>query len=182
METIQTHEAALALRQAAESAELKRWTAGMTSVIISTFPKMGWCGAARGHRSNLLPIPRSEYLELDVVAFNIPGDRKWRFPVGVFELENSRINDPVAYSLWKVLCVRASLRVVVCYRRDAHEASELMRHLSDELIQSIEIPIRAGLGGETLVIVGSQSETASFPYGFFKVWTLDLNTARFRRT
>ena len=38
-----------------------------------------------------------------------------------------------------------------------------------------------GLGGETLVIVGSRSETASFPYGFFKDWTLDANTARFRR-
>jgi len=24
-------------------------------------------------------------------------------------------------------------------------------------------------------------ETATFPYGFFKDWTLDANTARFRR-
>jgi hypothetical protein len=28
---------------------------------------------------------------------------------------------------------------------------------------------------------GSRSETATFPYGFFKDWTLDLNTARFYR-
>jgi hypothetical protein len=181
METLKTHEASSVLRDAAESAELKRWTAALTSVIIGTFPKMDWCGAARGHRSTLLPVPRSEYLELDVVAFNSAGNRRWRFPVGVFELENSPINDPVAYSLWKVLCVRASLRVVVCYRRDAQEGAELMQHLSDEVIQSMEIPLRAGLGGETLVIVGSRSEAASFPYGFFKDWTLDVNTARFRR-
>jgi predicted GTPase len=44
-----------------------------------------------------------------------------RIPISVFELENSPVNDLVAYSLWKVLCVRASLRVVFCYRQDASE-------------------------------------------------------------
>ncbi len=98
----------------------------------------------------------------------------------MFELENSPIDDLDAYSLWKVLCVRAyeSWSVTVS---DAHQGAALMRHLSDEVIPSMEIPTRAGLGGETLVIVGSRSETATFPYGFFKDWTLDANTARFRR-
>ena len=181
METVKTHEASSSLREAAENSDLKRWTTGLTSVIISTFPKMAWRGAARGHRSSFLPVPRSEYLELDVVAFDTAGERRWRFPVGVFELENSPTDDLVAYSLWKVLCVRASLRVMVCYRRDANQVAELMRHLSEQVIQSMEIPVRAGLGGETLVIVGSRSESATFPYGFFKDWTLDANTARFRR-
>jgi hypothetical protein len=36
---------------------------------------------ARGHRSDLLPVSRSEYLALDIVAFEIAGDRRWRFPV-----------------------------------------------------------------------------------------------------
>jgi hypothetical protein len=45
----------------------------------------------------------------------------------------------------------------------------------------MEIPTRSGLGGETLVIVGSRSEAATFPYDFFKDWMLDTNTARFRR-
>jgi hypothetical protein len=142
---------------------------------------MGWRGAARGHKSDLLPVPRSEYLALDVAAFEIAGDRRWRFPIGVFELENSPVDDLVAYSLWKVLCVRASLRVVFCYRRDANDGAELVRHLAAEVVQSMEIPTRSGLGGETLVIVGSRSETATFPYGFFKDWMLDTNTARFRR-
>jgi len=181
METVKTHEASTALREAAESAELKRWTEALTGIVVGTFPKMGWRGAARGHRSDLLPVPRSEYLELDVVAFDIVGDRRWRFPVGVFELENSPVDDLVAYSLWKVLCVRASLRVVFCYRRDASEGAELVRHLADQVVQAMEIPTRTGLGGETLVVVGSRSETSSFPYGFFKDWTLDANTARFRR-
>jgi len=181
METVKMHETSTSLREASESGELKRWTEALTGIVVGTFPKMGWHGAARGHRSDLLPVPRSEYLELDVAAFEIAGDRQWRFPVGVFELENSPIDDLVAYSLWKVLCVRASLRVVFCYRRDASKGAQLVRHLADQVVQAMEIPTRTGLGGETLVIVGSRSETANFPYGFFKDWALDANTAGFRR-
>jgi hypothetical protein len=181
METVKIHEASTALREAAESGELKHWTEALTGAVIGTFPKMGWRGAARGHKSDLLPVSRSEYMALDVVAFEIAGDRRWRFPVGVFELENSPVDDLVAYSLWKVLCVRASLRVVFCYRRKATAGAELVRHLADHVVQAMEIPIRSGLGGETLIIVGSRSEAATFPYGFFKEWVLDTNTARFRR-
>src|SRR6267154_2180129 len=159
METVKTHEASTALREAAESGELKHWTEALTGIVVGTFPKMGWRGAARGHRSDLLPVSRSEYLALDVVAFEVAGDRRWRFPVGVFELENSPVDDLVAYSLWKVLCVRASLRVVFCYRQDASEGAELMRHLAHQVVQAMEIPTRSGLGGETLFIVGSRSET-----------------------
>jgi hypothetical protein len=181
METVKVHEASTTLREAAERGELKHWTQALTGIVVGTFPRIGWRGAARGHRSDLLPVSRSEYLALDVVAFEIAGDRRWRFPVGVFELENSPVDDLVAYALWKVLCVRASLRVVFCYRRDASEGAALVRHLAEEVVQSMEIPTRSGLGGETLIIVGSRSQTATFPYGFFKDWTLDANTARFRR-
>src|SRR5437868_13658277 len=107
METLKTHEASTPLREAAESGELKHWTEALTGIVVGTFPKLGWRRAARGHRSDLLPVSRSECLELDVVAFETAGDRRWRFPVGVFELENGPVDDLLAYSLWKVLCVRA---------------------------------------------------------------------------
>jgi hypothetical protein len=181
MQTVKTHETSLTLRAAADSGALRPWTKALTSIVIETFLAMGWHGAARGHRSSLLPVPRSEYLELDAVAFETVGDGRWRFPVGVFELENSPVDDTVAYALWKVLCVRASLRVVFCYRNNADEGAKLVRHLADEVVQAMEIQTRAGLTGETLLVVGSRSETATFPYGFFKEWTLNANTARFHR-
>ncbi len=181
MLTVKTHDASSKLRVAAESGELKPWTEAPTAIVVSTFPSMGWHGAARKHRSALLQVPRSEYLNLDVVAFETAGDRRWRFPVGVFELENSPVDNIVAYALWKVLCVRASLRVVFCYRRNADEGAELVRHLANEVVQAMEIQTRTGLTGETLLVVGTRSETATFPYGFFKDWTLDANTSRFRR-
>ena len=85
------------------------------------------------------------------------------FSVSIFELENNPVDDLVAYALWKLLCVRASSRVVFCYRRDAVPGAELVRHLADEIVQAMEISTRYGLGGETLIIVGSRSETAIFP-------------------
>lgn len=182
METVRTHEESTNLREAAERGELKPWTQALTRVVIGTFPKMGWQGSARGHKCDVLPISRSEYLALDAVAFDSAGDRRWRFPAGVFELENSPSDDLVAYSLWKVLCVRSNLRVVFCYRWDANEGAELVRHLAGEVVHSIEIQARAALVGETLVIVGSRSESATFPYGYFKDWTLNANTAHFHRS
>ncbi|MBI4516468.1 MAG: hypothetical protein HY699_11710 [Deltaproteobacteria bacterium] len=118
---------------------------------------------------------------LDVVAFEPAGDRRWRFPVAALELENSRSDDRVAYSLWKVLCVRAALRVVFCYRRDATEGVALVRHLTDHVVRPMGIVERSNLGGETLLVVGSRDEAATFPYGFFKEWRLDPNTGRFAR-
>src|SRR5258708_22881579 len=137
MGTVKTHEAATTLREAAERGELKHWTQALTGIVVGTFAKMGWSGAARGHKSDLLPVSRSEYLALDVAAFEIAGDRRWRFPVGVFELENSSVDDFVAYSLWEVLCVRASLRVVFCYCHVASEGAGFVRHLPCPVVPSM---------------------------------------------
>ena len=141
---------------------------------------MGWQTAAKWHRGNVLPISRSEYLALDAMAF-APASVAWPFPVAVFELENSRQDDKVAYSLWKVLCVRVPLRIVFCYRRDVTVGSALVRHQDDAVVGSLSIEERVNLGGETLLIVGSRAEESTFPYGFLKDWILDKNIGRFTR-
>jgi hypothetical protein len=46
----------------------------------------------------------------------------------------------------------------------------------------MEIQDRAALSGETMLIVGSRSEAATFPYGFFKEWMFDLNIGKFVRS
>ena len=142
---------------------------------------MGWVAAAKGNRSSLLPVAREEYLTLDVVAFEPAGDRRWRFPVAAIELENSRDDDQVAYSLWKVLCTRADLRIVFCYRKDSATGAMLVRHLSEQVAKAMEIRERTQLRGDTMLIVGSRDESESFPYGFFKEWVFDTNLGRFGR-
>ena len=184
LETLQRHEASRPLKEAAAAGRLGDWTESLTGVVVDVCQQMGWQTAARWHRGNVLPIPRSEYLALDAMAFdvgqvgNLPN---WPFPVAVFELENSRQDDEVAYSLWKVLCVRAPLRVVFCYRRDVSAGSALVWHLEETVVGSLSIEERVNLVGETLLIVGSRAEESTFPYGFFKDWILDQNTGRLAR-
>lgn len=179
--TVAGHESAVVLREAALAGNLKAWTTALTRVVVTACGELGWQAAAKGHQSSFLPIPRQEYLALDVVAFEPAGAGRWRFPTAVIELENQRSDDYVAYALWKVLCVRAALRVVFCYRRDPEQSSELVRHLSDDLIRPLAIPDRTALGGETVLVVGSRSDAETFPYGFFSPWLLDENTGKFGR-
>jgi hypothetical protein len=182
IETMQGHEASARLREAAIRGQLGRWTEALTSVVCATCGGLGWEASAKGHISKLLPVPRSEYLVLDVVAFEASGERRWRFPVAAFELENSTDDDRVAYSLWKVLCIRAKLRVVFCYRRDANQGNDLVRHLSEQVAHAMELQDRAALTGDTVLVVGSRSEAATFPYGFFKNWLFDANVGKFARS
>lgn len=181
MQTLQQHPSAPTLKDAALRQQLGKWTELLTAVVVAACQSSGWAAVARGHRSSLLPVPRQEYLSLDVVAFERTGNRRWRFPVAIFELENGRGDDPVAYSLWKVLCVRAALRVVFCYRPDAAQGSRLVGRLSDEVTRAMELQDRAALSGQTLLVVGSRNDAATFPYGFFKDWLFDANVARFAR-
>jgi hypothetical protein len=184
LEILQRHEASRPLKEAASAGRLGDWTKALTSVVVDVCRQMGWQTAAKWHRGDVLPISRSEYLALDAVAFEVRQDAilpNWPFPVAVFELENSRQDDKAAYSLWKVLCVRVSLRVVFCYRRDVSAGSVLVRHLEKAVVGSLPIEGRVNLVGETLLIVGSRAEESTFPYGFFKNWVLDKNTGRFAR-
>lgn len=170
------------LRDAALRAHLGDWTKALTAVVASVCTTMGWTAAALDHQSDLLPVPRSEYLALDVMVFTPEtgmGGSRWRFPVAVMELENRQDADFIAYSLWKLLCVRAELRVLYCYRRQPEEARRLVQALADEVVGAMTIEQRISLAGETLVVVGSRGEVESFPYGFFKWWRLEKNTGKF---
>lgn len=108
------HEVAVPLRDAALAGRLGDWTRSLTRVVVAACARMGWQAAAKDHRSPFLPVPRSEYLALDVVAFDPVEAGRWRFPLAAIELENQRDDDYVAYALWKVLCVRAASPVQRC--------------------------------------------------------------------
>ena len=101
--------------------------------------------------------------------------------MAVFELENSRNDDRVAYSLWKVLCLDCPLRAVFAYRDDWHEARELVHRLEREVVGAIPVSRLADLRGQTLLVTGSRGEGESFPWGYFKIWSLDANLARFEK-
>jgi hypothetical protein len=176
---VQQTDYAQSLKEASLNERLGDWTKALTAVSVETCASLGWQAAAKGHRLDLMPEAHSEYLGMDVMAF-ANGTARWRFPIAVIELENSRKDDRIAYSLWKVLCVRAELRVVFCYRREPDEGATLVRWLSKEVVGAVSLDQRLKLEGETIVVVGSRGEAPTFPYGFFKWWELEHNLGSFR--
>lgn len=146
--------------------------------VVAACRGIGLRASARAHECELLPVRRSEYLALDVMAF-VEGDKRWLFPTAIMELENSQDEDKIAYSLWKVLCVRASFRFVFCYRTAASAAPELIRHLRREVIDAMSLEGRLDLGGRTFVVVGSRGDADTFPFGFFRWWELNTHTGHF---
>lgn len=168
------------LKDASVRSDLARWTATLTGVVVRSFERLGWAAAGRGHRCAVLPVKRNEYLSQDVMAFQSTGSG-WRFPVAVCELENAADADLVAYSLWKLLCVRCALRILFCYRPESHEGPAFVASLADSVVNAMPVAERAALDGETLVVVGSRSDAGTFPYGFFQAWKLNSNTGRFER-
>ena len=178
MQTVQGHDLALALKRASHQGK-RTWTSVMTTAVINTCAQMGWEASAKGHKGASLPQLRSEYLNIDVMAF-VPGPQRWLFPVAVMELENQQDDDYIAYNLWKLLCVRADLRVVYCYRPEAEQGRKLMQLLSKDVIGALPVKQRTNFVGETLIVVGSYAAAEAFPYGFFKWWRLEKNVGRIR--
>lgn len=86
------------LKDASLRAELDTWTKLLTGILADSCTTLGWAVAAKGHRCKTLPVSRSEYLSLDVMAF--PAERiGWKFPIAIFELENSADPNVVSYAL-----------------------------------------------------------------------------------
>lgn len=178
MQQVQRYDLSEQLKKASRQGT-RTWTKSMTKAVLQTCSVMGWEAAARGYKGISLPVSRSEYLSIDVTAF-VPGSSRWLFPVAVMELENQQIDSYIAYNLWKLLCVRADLRVVYCYRPEAEQGRALMQLLSQEVVGALSVVQRTTLVGETVVVVGSYAAAERFPYGYFKWWRLDKNVGRIR--
>lgn len=169
------------LREAATAENLGEWTRLLTGVVVTSCTELGWPAAAKAHKLALLPQAGQEYLGIDVMAFPPDTPGAWPFPLAVFELENSLRDERVAYSLWKVICVRAELRVVFAYRNDWQKVQELVQALKREVIEGYSIEQRQTLDDRTLLVTGSRGEGDTFPYGYFKIWRLNTNTGDFER-
>ena len=169
------------LKSASQAEDLKSWTSSLTATVVKSCAALGWPAAAKGHPLEHLPQVGQEYLSIDVMAFPPTRLGRWPAPEAVFELENRRTDDRVAYSLWKVLCVRAKLRVVFAFRRDWDKSRETVAAMNRDVIGSLSASERDTLLGETVLIVGNRGEDETFPWGYFKMWKLDPNVGRFEK-
>lgn len=169
------------LKAASVAADLASWTSSLTTVILRNCEEMGWIASGRWNPSRRLPKTGKEYLGMDVMAFPQGPEPRWPMPLAVFELENSPTDLRVAYSLWKVLCLRVPLRVVFAYRPDWESSRELITVLAEDVIGGLSAEERMAIVGQTVVAVGNRGEGDTFPWGYFKFWMLNSNLGRFEK-
>jgi len=189
LNTLKEPSLASPLKEAAMRGVMSKWTRFLTTVVVKACNELGWFACAKNHVSKFLPISRGEYLGLDIMAFkrNNRSDNqntdtsKWFFPIAVFELENRAESKYIAYSLWKVMCTRAQLRVVFCYRREPQQASALVKEIQNMVFTTLK-PNEFRSFENTMIVVGSRNKSDTFPYGFFKEWVLDIQMRKFRRS
>lgn len=181
LQHVQDSSTAAPLKEAALAGQLADWTACLTAAVVRSCETLGWQAAGKGHPLALLPQTGQEYLGIDVMAFAGGLSLRWPLPLAAFELENQAKDDRVAYSLWKVLCVRVGLRVVFAYRPDWERSRQLVNTLGADVIGGLRPEQRTALDGQTVLVVGNRGEGETFPWGYFKFWMLDTNLGRFEK-
>ena len=181
LQQVQDPSTATPLKDAAINAQLAAWTTCLTTAVVRSCESLGWQAAGKGHPLALLPQAGQEYLGIDVMAFAGTPSVRWPFPIAAFELENHAKDDRVAYSLWKVLCLRVGLRVVFAYRPDWERSRELVNAIGADVIGALQPEQRTALRGQTVLVVGNRGEGETFPWGYFKFWMLDANLGRFEK-
>jgi hypothetical protein len=169
------------LKEAALAGRLADWTAHLTAAVVRSCEALGCRAAGKGHPLDLLPQTGQEYLGIDVMTFAGGASLRWPLPLAAFELENHPRDDRVAYSLWKVLCLRVGLRVVFAYRPDWERSRHMVNAVGHDVIGGLRPEERAALAGETVLAVGNRGEGETFPWGYFKFWMLDTNLGRFEK-
>ncbi len=167
------------LRESALRGRLGAWTKHLTGAVVATCQSLGWVAIAKGYPAEVLPVPKQEYLAVDVMAFPRADRPTWRKPVAAFELENRLELEAIAYSVWKVSVVRCFFGGVFCYRQQAEGIKDLLVDLTQGVMADLYPPPQPP-GAKLLLVVGTRSKAEDFPDGFFKPYLWDGAIGRFR--
>lgn len=139
----------------------KEWTEFMGKVLDRVADKMD-CYVVR--RRTKKKEESGEYLNIDAIFIgNVeydliePKENGWDpfvLPRAVVELENSYDINKISYCLWKILCIRSPIRVLVCYQNNKNKVRSLKEHL-EEVISHGNLLKKTD--GDLLVIIGNDS-------------------------
>jgi len=129
-----------------------KWTESMESIMKEVGAKLG-CGVSCKDPKK---EEGEEYLGIDFMFFykkDYDEDR-YVFPIVVVEHENSDREALVKYALWKILCVRSSVQVLICYRNNKTKIEILRQHLEDVILQG---NLMKETDSELIVLIGDDS-------------------------
>ena len=73
----------------------------------------------------------------------------------------------ITYCAWKILCVRAPIRVLICYQKSMDKILSLSKHLEDVIWQR---GLLKGDDGELLVIIGNDKKGDSNWEDYFSIF------------
>ena len=99
-----------------------------------------------------------EYLNIDALYFadkDYTSDEKEPLvlPRVAVELENSYSSDKIAYCLWKLMCIRTALKVLICYQRNEQKIRDLKARLEAVILDG---KLMEGQDVEVLLLIGNE--------------------------
>lgn len=110
-----------------------------------------------------------EYLNIDGLFFDnndyndsIPEGHDPRvLPSAAIELENNYSQDKIAYCLWKLMCIRTPIRILICYQSNAENLTRLKNHLENVMLKG---NLTKDNKADVIVIIGDESVADEKPW------------------
>ncbi|MFA5056197.1 MAG: hypothetical protein WC562_08560 [Dehalococcoidia bacterium] len=142
--------------------EGREWTRFILSKIVEPVGEDFGCYVIRQGKKNV--EESGEYLHIDALFLDdsidpelynkkSPYNDPRILPEAAIEHENSTDFDKISFCLWKLLCVRTRLRVLICYQSNSRKMRELIKHLEQKVSRG---KLMKGEGGDLIVIVGNE--------------------------
>lgn len=156
----------------------KVWTDFVYDILDGIAKKMN-CYVARRRLEKNEGEYSGEYLNIDAVfidnaEYNVLEEEETKkydpfvLPRALVELHNSYDIKEISYCLWKILCVRAPVGVLICYQKGTDKVITLKKHLEDVIWQG---SLMKGADGDLLVIIGDDSASKEASWGeYFTVF------------
>jgi hypothetical protein len=154
----------------------EKWTKSMGLVMDKVGEKLQ-CGVY-GKDQEPQTGRKAEYLCIDFMFFYKSEEDKWVLPTATIEHENDLDQEKIKYSLWKTLCVRSPIKVLICYQNNANDVTLLRQHLEKVIRQG---NLMRGSDSDLLVIIGDESVTKKDGWNwgdYFKVYEWRNDTLR----
>lgn len=141
----------------------RNWTKFMTGKVLEeTGRKMRYEVYRKAF--NKKEKNKGEYLTIDAIFvvntsennqdpyaknYDIPA-----LPKVVIELENSQDFEKIRYCLWKIICIHANVKVLVCYQKGKEKINRLIKDCLEKTIQS---RLMENDNSQLFVIVGNEA-------------------------
>ena len=149
------------------------WTKFMAKVMKAMEKKTNWRVISRDSEERR---DSGEYLNIDAMFldksaypsnWNIGDWDPYILPSAVVEHENDYGFEKIAYCLWKIVCIRAEVRVLICYQNNKEKIDSLTKYL-EKIVKKSKLMEK--VQGELFVIIGNDEEKKSSWKKYFKIF------------